>query len=140
MIKAKINATGEVVEVRPYQTEKSDFMVCRNGGIMGELYMRSELTIIGDNELDFVSLVKKMREARHKYSALSREFCSKGMKPRQSQEWQDARKLTKRLESEVDEYLKKMESIDQRKALEAENTEFDYGHNVPYYIEKLWKN
>lgn len=58
---------------------------------------------------NFVSLVRKMREARHKYSALSREFCSKGMKPRQSQEWQDARKLTKRLESEVDEYLKKME-------------------------------
>ena len=58
---------------------------------------------------DFISLVKRTREARHKYSALSREFCSKGMKPRQSQEWQDARKLTKRLESEVDEYLKKME-------------------------------
>ena len=109
MIKARINATGEVVEVRPYQTEIYDFMVCRNGGIMGELYMRSELTIIGDNELEFFSLVRKMREARHKYSALSREFCSKGMKPRQSQEWQDARKLTKRLESEVDEYLKKME-------------------------------
>ena len=110
MIKAKINSTGEVVNVRPYQTEIYDFMVCRNGGIMGELYMRSELTIIGDNELDFVSLVKRMREARHKYSALSREFCSKGMKPRQSQEWQDARKLTKRLESEVDEYLKKIEN------------------------------
>ena len=109
MIKARINATGEVVEVRPYQTEIYDFMVCRNGGIMGELYMRSELTIIGDNELEFFSLVRKMREARHKYSSLSREFCSKGMKPRQSQEWQDARKLTKRLESEVDEYLKKME-------------------------------
>lgn len=58
--------------------------------------------------LDFVSLVRQMRDARHKYSALSREFCSKGMKPRQSQEWQDARKLTKRLESEIDEYLKKM--------------------------------
>ena len=58
---------------------------------------------------NFVSLVKTMREARHRYSALSREFCSKGMKPRQSQEWQDARKLTKLLESEVDEYLKKME-------------------------------
>ena len=108
-IKAKINATGEIVDVRPYQTEKCDFMVCRSGGIMGELYKRSELTIIGDNELEFVSLVKRMREARHKYSTLSREFCSKGMKPRQSQEWQDAKKLTKRLESEVDEYLKKIE-------------------------------
>lgn len=58
---------------------------------------------------DGFALVKKMREARHRYSSLSREFCSKGMKPRQSQEWQDARKLTKQLESEVDEYLKKME-------------------------------
>jgi hypothetical protein len=58
---------------------------------------------------EFVSLVRRMREARHRYSSLSREFCSKGMKPRQSQEWQDARKLTKQLESEVDEYLKRME-------------------------------
>jgi hypothetical protein len=58
---------------------------------------------------EFKELVKRMRGARHRYSSLSREFCSKGMKPRQSQEWQDARKLTKQLESEVDEYLKKME-------------------------------
>lgn len=58
---------------------------------------------------DGFSLVKRMREARHKYNALSREFCSKGIKPRQSQEWQDARKLTKQLENEVDEYLKNME-------------------------------
>lgn len=58
---------------------------------------------------EFASLVKRMRDARHRYSALSREFCSKGMKPRQSQEWQDARKLTKQLENEVDEYLKRME-------------------------------
>ena len=40
-----------------------------------------------------------------------------------------------KLESEVDEYLKKMENINQRKALEAENTEFDYGHNVKHYSE-----
>lgn len=101
MIKAKINATGEVVEVRPYQTEKCDFMVCRSGGIMGELYMRSELTIIGDNELEFVSLVKKMRKAqkRQEYtdSTLDREAIY------------ECRKLTKQRESEVDEYLKKME-------------------------------
>ena len=64
---------------------------------------------VDEKVTDFVLLVKRMRDARHKYSALSREFCSKGMKPRQSQEWQDARKLTKQLESEVDEYLKKME-------------------------------
>ena len=74
-----------------------------------EAYNKVEKTI--EEYFEFVALVKRMREARHKYSALSREFCSKGMKPRQSQEWQDARKLTKRLESEVDEYLKKMEDL-----------------------------
>lgn len=39
------------------------------------------------------------------------------------------------VESDVDEYLNKMEGIDKRKALEAENTEFDYGHNVKHYNE-----
>ena len=97
MIKAKINATGEVVEVRPYQTEKYDFMVCRNGGIMGELYMRSELTIIGDNELDFFSLVKKMREAQREL-----DTCSIG-------DYAFRQHCAAQLESEVDEYLKKME-------------------------------
>ena len=99
-IKARINATGEVVDVRPYQTEKYDFIVCRNGSIMEELYMRSELTILGDNELDFVSLVKRMREAqkRQEYtdSTLDREAMYA------------CRKLTKQRESEVDEYLKKV--------------------------------
>lgn len=96
-IKAKVNATGEVVEVRPYQTEIYDFVVCRNGGIMGELYMRSELTILGDNELDFISLVKRMREAQRELDTCSiggygfRQHCAA------------------QLESEVDEYLKKME-------------------------------
>lgn len=97
MIKAKINATGEVVEVRPCQTEKYDFMVCRNGGIMGELYMRSELTIIGDNELDFVSLVKRMREAQKEL-----DTCS-------IQDYAFIQHCAAQLESEVDEYLKKME-------------------------------
>lgn len=101
MIKAKINATGEVVEVRPYQTEIYDFMVCRNGGIMGELYMRSELTIIGDNELDFVSLVKKMREAQIEKDESDQGYriiphiCILEKKDR--------------LESEVDEWLEKLE-------------------------------
>ncbi len=100
-INARINSSGEVVDVRPYQTEKYDFMACRNGGIMGELYMRSELTIIGDKELEFVELVKKMRKAqkRQEYtdSTLDREAMY------------ECRKLTKQRESEVDEYLKKME-------------------------------
>lgn len=101
MIKAKINATGEVVEVRPYQTEIYDFMVCRNGGIMGELYLRSELTIIGDNEFDFVSLVKRMREAQIEKDESDQGYrniphiCILEKKDR--------------LESEVDEWLKKME-------------------------------
>ena len=101
MIKAKINATGEVVNVRPYQTEIYDFMVCRSGGIMGELYMRSELTIIGDNEFDFVSLVKRMREAQ--------EIANRAMV--ESDDYSEALIYVDKaneLESEVDEYLKKM--------------------------------
>lgn len=96
MIKAKINATGEVVEVRPYQTEIYDFMVCRNGGIMGELYMRSELTIIGDNELDFVSLVKRMREAQKEL-----DTCSIG-------DYGFRQHCATQLESEVDEWIEKL--------------------------------
>ena len=103
MIKAKINATGEVVEVRPYQTEKCDFMVCRNGGIMGGLYMRSELTIIGDNELDFVSLVKKMRKAQKRQEYTDSTLDKEAM--------YECRKFTKQRESEVDEYLKKKEIL-----------------------------
>lgn len=102
MIKARINSTGEVVGVRPYQTEKYDFMVCRNGSIMGELYMRSELTIIGDNELDFVSLVKRMREAQ--------EIANRAMV--ESDDYSEALIYVDKvneLEKEVDECLKKME-------------------------------
>lgn len=58
---------------------------------------------------DALKLIVEMRKARNKYSSLSREFCSKGMKPRQSMEWQEARKLTKRLETEVDVLLKELE-------------------------------
>ena len=100
MIKAKIKSTGEVVEVRPYQTEIYDFMVCRSGGIMGELYMRSELTIIGDNELDFVSLVRRMREAQ-----IEKDESDQGYRTIPHiciLEKKD------RLESEVDEYLKEL--------------------------------
>ena len=102
MIKAKIKSTGEVVEVRPYQTEIYDFMVCRSGGIMGELYMRSELTIIGDNELDFISLVKRMREAQ--------EIANRAMA--ESDDYSEALiyiNKAEELEREVDKYLKKME-------------------------------
>ena len=74
---------------------------------------------------DGFTLVKRMREAQ--------------------KQWRDGNpfdytevELAKRMceaEREVDEYLKKMESIDKRKALEAENTEFEYGHNVKHYSE-----
>ncbi len=100
-IKARINSTGEVVDIRPYQIEIYDFMVCRNGGIMGELYMRSELTIIGDNELDFVSLVEQMRKAQKRQEYTDSTLDIEAM--------HECCKLTKQRESEVDEYLKKIE-------------------------------
>lgn len=106
MIKARINATGEVVDVRPYQTEKCDFMVCRSGGIMGELYKRSELTIIGDNELDFVSLVKRVREAQKDVIYKSMFSALDSARPTA---YEVAKTKQIVLEQEVDEYLKKME-------------------------------
>lgn len=113
MIKAKVNATGEAVEVRPYQTEIYDFMVCRNGGIMGELYMRSELTIIGDNELDFVSLVKRMREAQTDLDILVKRVTYKRRQGIEilDEDYEDLHLVTNKviaLESEIDEYLKKI--------------------------------
>ena len=47
----------------------------------------------------------------------------------------EAIRLMYQLEAEVDEYLKKMKNNDRIKALEAENTEFEYGHNVKHYSE-----
>ena len=108
-IKAKIKATGEVVEVRPYQTEIYDFMVCRNGGVMGELHMRSELTVIGDNELDFVSLVKRMREAQKERDSLSSKITF--LTEEDTRIRANSIRKTMSLESEVDEYLKKMEDL-----------------------------
>ena len=105
MIKAKIKATGDVVEVRPYQTEIYDFMVCRNGGIMGELYMRSELSIIGDNELDFVSIIKRMRDAQKERDSLSSKITF--LTEEDTRIRANSIRKTMSLESEVDEYLKK---------------------------------
>lgn len=59
---------------------------------------------------DALQLIVEMRNARNKYSSLSREFCSKGMKPRQSRDWQEARKLTKKLEAEIDVLLKELKN------------------------------
>lgn len=82
---------------------------------------------------DGFELVKRMREAQEELDVFEYEhdfFEYEVIMKR--------RELTSKvikLESEVDEYLKKIESIDRRKALEAENTEFDYGHNVKHLSE-----
>jgi hypothetical protein len=74
---------------------------------------------------EFISLVKRMREAQKQW---------KDGDPFDGTEMELAKRMCE-AEREVDEYLKKMESIDQRKALEAENTELEYGHNVKHYRE-----
>ena len=113
MIKAKINATGKVVEVKPYKTEIY-VMVGRSGGIMGELHRCSELTIIGDNELDFVSLVKRMREAQKEQEIILARlmYIREHKGTLTDKECLDVASITERvvdLEDKVDEYLKKME-------------------------------
>lgn len=108
MIKARINSTGEVVDVRPYRTtDRHYFMACRNGGIMGELYMRSELTIIGDKELEFIELVKKMREAQQGKETM--ESFAPEWDSVDSFKYDELRKEQKQLESEVDELIKEIE-------------------------------
>ena len=79
---------------------------------------------------NFVSFVRRMREAQKQW---------KDGDPFDGTEMELAKRMCES-ERKVDEYLKKMEDIDQRKALEAENTEFDHGHNVEYYIEESWKS
>lgn len=83
---------------------------------MGELYMCSELTIIGDNELDFVSLVKRMREAQKDEAAFESEL---DRKYRGNTWFMSTGEMTKRqelcnkvfdLNSEVDEWLEKLKS------------------------------
>lgn len=81
----------------------------------------------------FISLVKRMREAQKERNSLSSKITF--LTEEDTRIRANSIRKTMRLESEVDEYLKKMESIDQRKALEAKNTEFDYGHNVKHYSE-----
>lgn len=111
-IKARVDATGKVVDVRPYQTEKYDFVVCHNGSIMGELYMRSELTILGDNEPDFISLVKRMREAQKDEAVFESELDRKYrgntwfMSTEEMTERQELCNKVFDLTTEVDEYLK----------------------------------
>ena len=85
-----------------------------------ELMMNFKIKMAG-----FISLVKRMREAQKQW---------KDGDPFDGTEMELAKRMCE-AEREVDEYLKKIESIDQRKALEAENTEFEYVHNVKHYRE-----
>ena len=73
---------------------------------------------------DGLSLVKRMREAQKQWRDGDPFDCTEMELAKRMQE----------AERDVDEYLKRMEGIDQRKALEAENTEFDYGHNVKHSL------
>ena len=92
---------------------------------------RVEKTI--DEYLKFVSLVRRMREAQEELDVF--EYEHEFFEYEVIMKRKELTSKVIKLESDVDEYLKKMESIDQRKALEAENTEFDYGHNVKHYNE-----
>ena len=74
---------------------------------------------------DLLSLVKMMRDAQKQW---------KDGDPFDGTEVELAKRMCES-ERKVDEYLKKMEDNARRKALEAENTEFDYGHNVKHYSE-----
>ena len=81
----------------------------------------------------FISLVKRMRDAQEELDVF--EYEHDFFEYEVIMKRKELTSKVIKLESDVDEYLKKMESIDQRKALEAENTEFDYGHNVKHYNE-----
>lgn len=100
-----------------------------------EAYNKVENTI--EEYFEFVELVKRMREAQADQEIISARLMyireHKGVLT--DKDFSDVASITNKvvdLEDKVDEYLKKMENIDKRKALEAENTEFDYGHNVNY--------
>ena len=82
---------------------------------------------------DFVELVKRMREAQEELDVF--EYEHDFFEYEVIMKRKELTSKVIKLESEVDEYLRKMESIDRRKALEAENTEFDYGHNVKHLSE-----
>ena len=59
-------------------------------------------TLTKKDLLEFVELVKRMREAQKNFSNI--RFIDKS-----SESYKDAKKSRRQLESEVDEYLKKME-------------------------------
>lgn len=82
---------------------------------------------------NFVSIVRRMREAQEELDVF--EYKHEFFDYKSAMKRKELTSKVIKLESEVDEYLKKMENIDQRKALEAENTEFEYGHNVKHYRE-----
>lgn len=105
-----------------YTKEYSEAVFC-------ELEKNPDVVLIDEKQdyKEFVFLVKQMREAQDRMDMLTGE---------EDIDFIDMVHIeTREAETKVDEYLKKMVSIDQRKALEAENTEFDYGHDVKHYRE-----
>ena len=82
---------------------------------------------------EFISLVRRMREAQEELDVF--EYEHDFFEYEVIMKRKELTSKVIKLESEVDEYLEKMEGIDRRMALEAENTEFDYGHNVKHYNE-----
>lgn len=90
-------------------------------------------TLIEKDYKEFVSLVKRMREAQEELDVF--EYEHDFFEYEVIMKRKELTSKVIKLESEVDEYLEKTESIDQRKALEAENTEFEYGHNIKHYSE-----
>jgi hypothetical protein len=119
-MKARVKATGEIGIV-------SNIAILF--GNKGYRYQSDEVEIIDSYaEVDTDADSDYWTRLEHQYAGMAMQgFCANydGMLSLKA----------KQLESEVDEYLKKMENVDRRKALEVENTEFDYGHNVKYYSE-----
>ena len=96
-----------------------------------EAYNKVEKTI--EEYFGFISLVKRMREAQEELDVF--EYEHDFFEYEVIMKRKELTSKVIKLESDVDEYLKKMEDNERRKALEAENTEFDYGHNVKHYRE-----
>jgi hypothetical protein len=112
----------ELIEVTK---ESFEYLLSRYFGanIMDGDYDRIKVKEVTDG----FSLVKRMREAQERAEMITGE---------EDINFIDMLFVERReAETEVDEYLKKMEDNERRKALEAENTEFDYGHNVKHYSE-----
>ena len=120
--------SSEIIEVAQECVEQ--YMEIHFGAnIMDGDYDRIKVKEVTDG----FELVKRMREAQKERDSLSSKITF--LTEEDTRIRANSIRKTMSLESEVDKYLKKIESIDRRKALEAENTEFDYGHNVKHLSE-----